>query len=33
MLGEKVSEILSLNKQHSADQAVPSEVGDAAVPT
>jgi hypothetical protein len=33
MLGEKVSEMLSMNKQHSDDQLVTSEVGNAAVPT
>jgi hypothetical protein len=33
MLGEKVSEMLSMTKQQCDDQAVTSEVGDAAVPT
>jgi hypothetical protein len=33
MLREKVREMLSMNKQHSDDQLVTSEGGDAPVPT
>ncbi len=33
MLGEQVSEMLSMHKHQSADQLVTSEGGDAAVPT
>jgi hypothetical protein len=32
MLAEQVSEMLSRNKQHYADQVVRWEIGDAAVP-